>query len=98
MIDANGFVVYATKEEHVGRFFGEVEGAVMEQMISMNIFRKLSMYDYQAFSNESKTTNESRINFNSQASTSFSVRNSNSRSGLIILLFLFVHPLYLGLK
>lgn len=70
MIDANGYVVYAQDEKHLGRFFGEVEGAVMEQMIALNIFRKLSMYDYQAFDNEPKSTTPS------SASNFYNVRKS----------------------
>lgn len=48
LIDGNGYVIFSEVNNDTGRFFGEVEGAIMEAMISKNIFRHVVMFDYQA--------------------------------------------------
>ncbi|XP_044742062.1 voltage-dependent calcium channel subunit alpha-2/delta-3 [Chrysoperla carnea] len=47
VIDSNGYVVLSEQMSDVGRFFGEIEGAVMETMINLNIYKKITIYDYQ---------------------------------------------------
>ncbi|XP_039276576.1 voltage-dependent calcium channel subunit alpha-2/delta-4 isoform X2 [Nilaparvata lugens] len=46
VIDGNGYVVWS-RDNLTGVFFGDMEGAVMEAMVSKNIFRRIKMFDYQ---------------------------------------------------
>uniref|UniRef100_A0A8C9T6U4 Voltage-dependent calcium channel alpha-2/delta subunit conserved region domain-containing protein n=1 Tax=Scleropages formosus TaxID=113540 RepID=A0A8C9T6U4_SCLFO len=32
----------------IGKFFGEVDGAVMSQLLRMGMFKRVTLYDYQA--------------------------------------------------
>nr|CAD7461514.1 unnamed protein product [Timema tahoe] len=48
VIDNNGYVVISENLNDTGRFFGEIEGAVMEAMKIEKIFRKIPIWDYQA--------------------------------------------------
>uniref|UniRef100_A0A8B9GSN7 Voltage-dependent calcium channel alpha-2/delta subunit conserved region domain-containing protein n=1 Tax=Astyanax mexicanus TaxID=7994 RepID=A0A8B9GSN7_ASTMX len=32
----------------VGKFFGQVDGSVMSQLLRMGMFKRISLYDYQA--------------------------------------------------
>lgn len=34
--------------DHTGKFFGNIEGDIMESMINETIFKELIIYDYQA--------------------------------------------------
>ncbi|BES90454.1 VWA N-terminal [Nesidiocoris tenuis] len=47
VIDGNGYVVISEEKNDTGRFFGDVEGAVMDAMINKNIFRAVFIQDYQ---------------------------------------------------
>lgn len=48
MIDNNGYIVISENNtEDTGRFFGEIEGTVMEVMVEEKIFNRISVYDYQ---------------------------------------------------
>ncbi|TNN00744.1 hypothetical protein fugu_011990 [Takifugu bimaculatus] len=48
LIDNNGFIVLSKDRSEVGRFFGEVDGSVMASLIKMGMYRKVSLFDYQA--------------------------------------------------
>lgn len=48
MIDHNGYILLSEQND-TGRFFGEVEGAIMSSLVEMNIFKLLVVYDLQAF-------------------------------------------------
>ncbi|XP_056272676.1 voltage-dependent calcium channel subunit alpha-2/delta-4-like isoform X2 [Pseudoliparis swirei] len=48
LVDNNGFVVLSKERSEVGRFFGEVDGSVMASLIKMGMFKKVSLFDYQA--------------------------------------------------
>ncbi|XP_075216259.1 ca[2+] channel Muscle-specific alpha2/delta subunit isoform X2 [Lycorma delicatula] len=47
VIDGNAYIVISETKELTGHFFGEVEGAIMDAMVSKNIFRRIRMFDYQ---------------------------------------------------
>ncbi|XP_073994838.1 voltage-dependent calcium channel subunit alpha-2/delta-3-like isoform X3 [Rhodnius prolixus] len=47
VIDGHGYIVLSEVRNDTGKFFGEVEGAIMEAMVSKNIFRQVLMFDYQ---------------------------------------------------
>uniref|UniRef100_G1QQM4 Voltage-dependent calcium channel alpha-2/delta subunit conserved region domain-containing protein n=1 Tax=Nomascus leucogenys TaxID=61853 RepID=G1QQM4_NOMLE len=48
VIDNNGFILISKRSEEMGRFLGEVDGAVITQLLSMGVFSQVTMYDYQA--------------------------------------------------
>ncbi|XP_049832562.1 voltage-dependent calcium channel subunit alpha-2/delta-3-like isoform X1 [Schistocerca gregaria] len=48
LLDSNGYIVISETLEHTGQFFGEVEGAVMKEMVELGIFREIPIYDYQS--------------------------------------------------
>ncbi|XP_029317836.1 voltage-dependent calcium channel subunit alpha-2/delta-4 [Cottoperca gobio] len=47
-IDNNGFVLISKQPNDAGRFFGEVDGSVMTTLIRMGMFKRVSLFDYQA--------------------------------------------------
>ncbi|XP_008570658.1 PREDICTED: voltage-dependent calcium channel subunit alpha-2/delta-4 [Galeopterus variegatus] len=48
LIDSNGFILVSERPQETGRFLGEVDGALMTQLLSMGVFTQVTMYDYQA--------------------------------------------------
>nr|XP_033930855.1 voltage-dependent calcium channel subunit alpha-2/delta-4 isoform X3 [Pseudochaenichthys georgianus] len=48
MIDNNGFVIISKQRNDAGRFFGEIDGSVMTTLIRMGMFKRVSLFDYQA--------------------------------------------------
>ncbi|XP_031438774.1 voltage-dependent calcium channel subunit alpha-2/delta-4 isoform X3 [Clupea harengus] len=46
--DSNGFVMISQDRNDVGRFFGEVDGSVMATLLRMGMFKRVSLFDYQA--------------------------------------------------
>lgn len=50
MLDNNGYVLLSEFENDTGRYFGEIDdrGGVMESLISMGIYKQLSVFDFQA--------------------------------------------------
>ncbi|XP_037246195.1 voltage-dependent calcium channel subunit alpha-2/delta-4 isoform X1 [Falco rusticolus] len=48
LIDNNGFILVSKRLAETGKFLGAVEGSVMTQLLNMGMFRRVTMYDYQA--------------------------------------------------
>ncbi|XP_061578176.1 voltage-dependent calcium channel subunit alpha-2/delta-4-like isoform X4 [Cololabis saira] len=48
LVDNNGFILLSKERNEVGRFFGEVDGSIMASLIKMGMFKKVSLFDYQA--------------------------------------------------
>ncbi|CAL8381798.1 unnamed protein product [Boreogadus saida] len=48
LIDNNGFILVTEEISQTGLFFGEVEGAVMNKLLQMGSFKRITLYDYQA--------------------------------------------------
>ncbi|XP_026802260.3 voltage-dependent calcium channel subunit alpha-2/delta-4 [Pangasianodon hypophthalmus] len=48
LVDNNGFIVISKERSDVGRFFGEVDGSVMAQLLKSGLFKRVTLYDYQA--------------------------------------------------
>lgn len=48
VIDNNGYVVISERGEDVGKFFGEIEGSVLQELVDMEIFKNYTVYDLQA--------------------------------------------------
>jgi len=48
VIDNNGFVIISDDAVHTGKFFGEVDGTILDSLIQHKIFKTIQVYDYQA--------------------------------------------------
>uniref|UniRef100_A0A8D1I9D9 Calcium voltage-gated channel auxiliary subunit alpha2delta 4 n=2 Tax=Sus scrofa TaxID=9823 RepID=A0A8D1I9D9_PIG len=48
VIDGNGFILISERAQEMGRFLGEVDGALVTQLLGMGVFSQVTMYDYQA--------------------------------------------------
>ncbi|XP_075967767.1 voltage-dependent calcium channel subunit alpha-2/delta-4 isoform X1 [Anarhichas minor] len=48
VIDNNGFVLISKQRKDAGNFFGEIDGSVMTTLIRMGMFKRVSLFDYQA--------------------------------------------------
>ncbi|XP_028285672.1 voltage-dependent calcium channel subunit alpha-2/delta-4-like isoform X2 [Parambassis ranga] len=48
LVDSNGFILLSKERNDVGRFFGAVDGSVMASLLKMGMFKKVSLFDYQA--------------------------------------------------
>ncbi|KAH8402487.1 hypothetical protein KR009_012344 [Drosophila setifemur] len=57
ILDNNGYVVISTRVHETGRFFGEVNGAIMKRLLEENVYKRVIVYDYQAVCFESKNDN-----------------------------------------
>ena len=64
VLDHNGYVVLAENRNLTGRFFGDVEGAVMDSLRTGSaIFRKVPMFDYQGLCTDDEISGSSNANF-----------------------------------
>lgn len=64
VIDNNGYVVLAEDRNFTGRFFGDLEGAVMDSLRTGNVvFRKVPMFDYQGLCTDDEGRGSSNANF-----------------------------------
>ncbi|XP_073732347.1 voltage-dependent calcium channel subunit alpha-2/delta-3 isoform X4 [Misgurnus anguillicaudatus] len=52
LIDNNGFILVSEDVSQTNLFFGEVEGAIMNKLLLMGSFKKITLYDYQALCKE----------------------------------------------
>ncbi|RXN06896.1 voltage-dependent calcium channel subunit alpha-2 delta-4-like isoform X2 [Labeo rohita] len=48
LVDNNGFILISKERGDVGKFFGEVDGSVMAQLLKSGLFKRVTLYDYQA--------------------------------------------------
>ncbi|KAM9470360.1 voltage-dependent calcium channel subunit alpha-2/delta-4 isoform 1-T1 [Clarias gariepinus] len=48
LVDNNGFIVISEDRSDVGKFFGEVDGSVMAQLLKSGLYKRVTLYDYQA--------------------------------------------------
>ncbi|XP_045051365.2 voltage-dependent calcium channel subunit alpha-2/delta-4 isoform X2 [Desmodus rotundus] len=48
VIDNNGFILISGRPQEIGKFLGEVDGALMTQLLSTGVFSQVTLYDYQA--------------------------------------------------
>ncbi|XP_068145661.1 voltage-dependent calcium channel subunit alpha-2/delta-3 isoform X3 [Drosophila tropicalis] len=57
ILDNNGFVIISSRQHETGRFFGEVNGAIMKRLVEEKVYKRVIVYDYQAVCFESKNDN-----------------------------------------
>lgn len=47
LLDNNGFVILSESTEYTGRFFGHIDGTIMDSLVQDRIYRRVSLMDYQ---------------------------------------------------
>lgn len=48
MVDNNGYIILSNDSDDTGRFFGEVQGRAMQELVRLKVFKAITVYDYQA--------------------------------------------------
>nr|CAD7196612.1 unnamed protein product [Timema douglasi] len=48
VLDNNAYIVVSKEIKDTGRFFGDIDGYVMENLVKEKIYKKIHMFDYQA--------------------------------------------------
>lgn len=62
MIDNNGYVLISEANmSNTGRFFGELEGSIMEVMVNKGVFNRITVYDYQGLCKNETRGNETNL-------------------------------------
>ncbi|XP_045481988.1 voltage-dependent calcium channel subunit alpha-2/delta-3 isoform X2 [Harmonia axyridis] len=54
ILDNNGFIIISENPEHTGRFFGQIDGTIMDSLVQDRIYKKLPVYDYQGVCSNSR--------------------------------------------
>ncbi|XP_043272509.1 voltage-dependent calcium channel subunit alpha-2/delta-3 isoform X2 [Venturia canescens] len=47
ILDNSGFIIISESHEHTGKFFGEIDGTIMDSLVQDRIYRKVTVVDYQ---------------------------------------------------
>uniref|UniRef100_A0A671YM69 Calcium channel, voltage dependent, alpha2/delta subunit 3 n=1 Tax=Sparus aurata TaxID=8175 RepID=A0A671YM69_SPAAU len=71
LIDNNGFILVTEEQSQTGLFFGEVEGAVMNKLLQMGSFKRITLYDYQALCKEYAGSSDSARTLSDVSDTTF---------------------------
>lgn len=61
ILDNNGYIVVSENKNDTGRFFGEIDGAIMESMLENKTFDRISVYDFQAICTWLDASSDSNI-------------------------------------
>ncbi|XP_059481802.1 voltage-dependent calcium channel subunit alpha-2/delta-3 isoform X2 [Neocloeon triangulifer] len=56
VLDNNGFVILSESPEHSGKFFGTLDGTIMDSLVQDRIFKRVPMHDYQGACHDTRTT------------------------------------------
>lgn len=48
VLDNHGYIIVSKYDEETGRFFGEIHGRLMEQLVDENVYEEVNITDYQA--------------------------------------------------
>lgn len=47
LLDNNGFVILSESTEHTGKFFGQIDGTIMDSLVQDRIYRRVTLMNYQ---------------------------------------------------
>ena len=59
VLDNNGYVVISKEPYQTGRFFGEIDGTVMDSLVYSQVYQRIRVYDYQAVCLDAVSTKNS---------------------------------------
>ncbi|CAG0885398.1 unnamed protein product [Cyprideis torosa] len=48
LLDSDAYIIASKNPEFTGQFFGQVEPAILESLVSVEIYNRVTIYDYQA--------------------------------------------------
>jgi voltage-dependent calcium channel alpha-2/delta-3 len=48
VLDNNGYIIVSESLKDTGKFFGEVQGNIMEIMVQEDLYKRIRVFDYQA--------------------------------------------------
>ncbi|XP_033611024.1 voltage-dependent calcium channel subunit alpha-2/delta-3 isoform X2 [Cryptotermes secundus] len=48
VLDNNGYIIVSESLKDTGKFFGEVQGNIMEMMVQEDLYKRIRVFDYQA--------------------------------------------------
>ncbi|XP_066951504.1 voltage-dependent calcium channel subunit alpha-2/delta-3-like isoform X4 [Macrobrachium rosenbergii] len=48
LLDDNGFIIASDKKDSTGKFFGTIEGTIMESLVQSEVYKRVRILDYQA--------------------------------------------------
>jgi hypothetical protein len=48
VLDNNGYIIVSESLKDTGKFFGEVQGDIMEIMVQEDLYKRIRLFDYQA--------------------------------------------------
>ncbi|XP_050729926.1 voltage-dependent calcium channel subunit alpha-2/delta-3-like isoform X3 [Eriocheir sinensis] len=48
LLDDNGFIIASENEDDTGKFFGTLEGTIMESLVQSEVYKRIQIHDYQA--------------------------------------------------
>ncbi|XP_064632640.1 voltage-dependent calcium channel subunit alpha-2/delta-3-like isoform X3 [Lineus longissimus] len=51
LLDENGFILFSKKDTEIGKFFGEVDGALLSDLVDKKVYKRVTVYDYQGVCN-----------------------------------------------
>lgn len=55
ILDNNGFIIISENNDHTGRFFGQIDGTIMDSLVQDRIYKKVPVYDYQGACTNSRS-------------------------------------------
>lgn len=66
ILDNSGYIIVSKNRNNTGKFFGEIEGATMERMVSDRVYRRAEVSDYQAvcFTKQAKKISDNKLYIN----------------------------------
>jgi len=47
-LDNNGYVIISKNQQQTGKFFGEIDGTIMDSLVQAEVYQRIRIYDYQA--------------------------------------------------
>jgi hypothetical protein len=84
VVDYNGYILISEDNKNdTGRFFGEVEGAIMEMLVNEKVFDKITIYDYQGLCKNETRGNETNSEGSASGLISVSFSSFNLGDNLI---------------
>ncbi|CAB3369336.1 Hypothetical predicted protein [Cloeon dipterum] len=56
VLDNNGFVILSESPEHSGKFFGQLDGTIMDSLVQDRIFKRVPLHDHQGACHDTRST------------------------------------------